>query len=427
MALVDTTLTSPRTLAMEPVSTQAEAFSNITAVSPGYTNGKLLSYVAPDFNLQNVVVKSPPTRGIASIPPLAPSPDDWSAADAYSAGATVSDSGTYWVANEDVPSGEPAPSAGSGVSNPWRVLATEWVDGTSAPGVYWHLRAGGGGTIDAFYTALSNETEPPDSATNATGWEYLYSVNSFATLFFIQAFPGEPYWDSGNTYYPGDVVSYYDDTNGSLPLFVATGKIDAISPLAEGGSFYWKPFTSGALDAITTAIGSGINVVGENALSLALSAGYGFALTPSTLDKSIDLTLAPQTVFIADFVVLTTSGFSPATVVGAGYQYTSGGFDYLYSALQSVTVLPTPGASDANYNYLGVNGKVVSVALAPSSMFLVSSYTPASTVFLLNSGVIVPCPRHFSIVPTSGSAEITYIGAGPTAGECWAFTVLHCV
>jgi hypothetical protein len=241
----------------------------------------------------------------------------WNSTTAYPAGSIVSNgvlgvapaNVIIWICQVAVPAGDPAPTAQTG--DDWTTLGLVWNNGTT-PSVVDTVYFSADG-LRVFKARTVSTNAPPATAVSNTDWLYLYSVNAVASNYWLPIDDGEPYWDSGNTYYPGDVVSAYVEDSGdeALPLYLSLTKNSGSAPPVSPSD--WKPLTT-----LNCSIGSGITINNAGFVSTALVAGAGISLVPSLSTESITISApSPVSSGVVTITQATAGGSStPITVAG---------------------------------------------------------------------------------------------------------------
>jgi hypothetical protein len=225
-------------------------------------------------------------------------------------------------------------------------------------------------------------------------------VGATNVAYWVPQYDGEPWWDSGAQYYPGDVVSYTASASYPPIMYQSLTKNTGISPEAvDAGASTWKPLADGFVSAVrvagasaTTTLyneptfkgGAGVSVEydsGSEAIVVANTGVLGLqsrnlsinGLSGDVSAGNLNLFLKEGQVAIANFLPWDASSvYTVGTPVSLPVSIPAGSPDALYVCWIGVgPSANTPASDPAHWAPIGQNGKSLLNSVT------VSSNTPA--------------------------------------------------
>lgn len=205
MSSVSNVLNAPRTLGCQPVGAQADAYSNTVA----YVPGELVRYssTVPPAPVQNYSCVANSTGNAPIVLPATA----WNVALIYQIGERVS----YPLTGQQY----------------------NWI---------------------CISVAGSAGVPPPATPVGVSAvWEYQTTVGNVNTAFWASQRDGEPWYNSGVRYVPGDVVSYSERANNNARMYQSLiGSLDVLPTVSSA----WKPLADGYVSSVVGGAGLGATV-----------------------------------------------------------------------------------------------------------------------------------------------------------------------
>jgi hypothetical protein len=356
-SVITNVLDAPRTLGCQPVSAQASAFADTEV----YALGDLVRY-------ENILPPVPPANYslVKLFDPLT---------------------------SKEYPLVQPAPAwEGAGRNYPLGARVSYPLTGASK---YNYINVGAG-----------NANNPPTgSATNNQWWNYVETVGALNSEFWALQRDGEPWWDSGAQYYPGDVVSYSATLGRKPVMYQSLTKNVASAPEVEG-SDDWKPLADGFVSSVVAGVG-GTAVYGNVVIKGITGVNVGYDSSDETVAVSNDGALS----------VVGGGGVGVAGVAIVGSQAKKGAITLTNLG---VTNLASPNLSIGGITGGGATGNV-GIRLKEAQVIVSSleewvntnAYTRGTGVKVTFNGqtslyvcyLTVPAPAGGSINPTPDSVQ----------------------